>query len=172
MEALSRTVGRALTLHPQPNQMEILRIAQELTAGVGWVLARPPSIHTDRGEVRVVADPKQLENPSDLQADFEARTGYRLVVETGAGSDRAETPKQEFAEIPLARIRLTRHQQALALDADKQQKAVEQLRQGGRVNKPIRIKRVTDGYILLDGLYRLRAAQILGWERITATVEE
>jgi len=30
---------------------------------------------------------------------------------------------------------------------------------------------VRDGYLLLDGLYRLQAAWELGWERIAAVVE-
>jgi len=33
------------------------------------------------------------------------------------------------------------------------------------------VRRVKDGYILTDGLYRLRAAEALGFERIPALVE-
>jgi ParB-like chromosome segregation protein Spo0J len=57
------------------------------------------------------------------------------------------------------------------LDAEKSRKAVERAQRAGQISPPVRIRRVRDGYVLADGLYRLRAAQALGWERIAAVVE-
>ncbi|MDE3090087.1 MAG: ParB N-terminal domain-containing protein, partial [Chloroflexota bacterium] len=181
IEELARTTGWSLTINPQPNQNAILQIAQELIARAGWVATRGPSIHTDRIEVRVVFA-AESEARVPIAAEFGTRTGYRLVIETGVAQTRGErsessaptpsAPREEIVEIPLTRIRLTQHHQALELDPAKQRKTLEQLQRLGRVNKPIRARRGATDYLLLDGLYRLRAAQALGWERITAAVEE
>lgn len=128
----------------------------------------------------VIAEASQVDD--SMTAEFASRTGYRLVVETGAvqthgarSGSIAPTPgatREEIVEIPVARIRLTRYQQTLQLDPNKQRKAIEQSQQLGRVNNPIRAWRSATDYILLDGLYRLHAAQHLGRERILAVVEE
>ena len=173
VEELARITGWSLAINPQPNQNAILQVAQELIARAGWVAMRGPSIHTDRLEVRVVfATEPEADTP--IVAEFEARTGYQLVIETGAIVDvpKPNETREETIEIPVARIRLTRHHQMLELDPDKQRQALEQLQRLGRVNKPIRVRRGATDYLLLDGLYRLHAAQALGWERITAVVEE
>jgi len=73
-------------------------------------------------------------------------------------------------EIPIDRIRLTKTQQALSLDPEKLEKAVQRARAMG-INPPVQVRRSRDGYILADGLYRLRAAERLGLERIPAMVE-
>ena len=173
MDELTQAVGWTLSINPQPNQNAILQVAEELIARASGVMTRRPSIHIDRGEVRVaIVDPSQVDD--SMRAEFESRTGYRFVVETSA-VQAAPVPtatREEIVEIPLALIRLTRHQQTLALDPDKQRKTAEQLQRLGRANKPIRVQRRVTDYLLLDGLYRLRAAQALGWERIAAVVEE
>ena len=52
----------------------------------------------------------------------------------------------------------------------KLEKAIERARLMG-ITPPIQVRRSKDDYILTDGLYRLRAAQALGLERIPAAVE-
>ncbi len=39
------------------------------------------------------------------------------------------------------------------------------------ITPPIQARRLRDGYLLTDGLYRLRAAEALGLEKIPALVE-
>ncbi len=39
------------------------------------------------------------------------------------------------------------------------------------ITPPIQVRRVRDGYLLTDGLYRLRAAEALGLERVPAVAE-
>jgi len=58
----------------------------------------------------------------------------------------------------------------LSLDPVKLEKAIERARRMG-ITPPIQVRRAADGYILLDGLFRLRAAEALGLERISAEVE-
>jgi ParB-like chromosome segregation protein Spo0J len=41
----------------------------------------------------------------------------------------------------------------------------------GAIRPPLSVRRVRDGYLLLDGLYRLRAAQVTGLARVAAVVE-
>jgi len=51
-------------------------------------------------------------------------------------------------------------------------KAVERAQRMGKISPPIQVRRLRDGYLLMDGLYRLQAARTLGWERIEAIVAE
>ena len=173
IERLSQTIGWKLTIHPQPNQNAILEIAQRCIARAGWTPAHSPSLHSDRGEVRVkLADAPGEDTHAQIADEFEEQTGYRLLVEPVAAAVKPIEHHEDFVFIRIARIRVTRHQESLAVDPQKQQKVVEQLQRLGHVNKPVRVKRVAEGYVLLDGLYRLRAAQALGWELIAASVEE
>ena len=74
-------------------------------------------------------------------------------------------------QIPVARIHLRAAQQSMVLKAEKLDKAIGRARRLGTIEPPILLRRTPDGYILLDGLYRLRAAQALDMERIPAIVE-
>jgi ParB-like chromosome segregation protein Spo0J len=65
---------------------------------------------------------------------------------------------------------LNNYHQSLSLDPAKLEKAIQRARMMG-INPPIQVRRVRDGYILVDGLYRLRAAEALGLERIPVVVE-
>jgi len=58
------------------------------------------------------------------------------------------------------------------LNQDKVLKVVERARRMGKISPPIQVRRLRDGYVLMDGLYRLQAARTLGWERIEAMVAE
>ena len=51
-------------------------------------------------------------------------------------------------------------------------RAIQRLRRDGAVRPPVVVRRVRDGYLLLDGLYRLRAAQAVGMEQIAARIDE
>ncbi len=169
---LARTTGRPLTLYKQPNQNAMVAVMLKLAAQAGWSIVKGPSIHMDRGEVRVAlaAEPDAAAR-DQVATEFLDQTGYRLAVEATAAPAAPAAPKEESVAIPIARIRITRYQSTLALDPDRLNKATEQLRRRGELDKPIRVRRTGDGYVLLDGLYRLRAAQSLGWERIAAVVE-
>ena len=82
----------------------------------------------------------------------------------------APSDNLDIVEIPVARIRLNRYQQGLTLDPLKIDKAVERARRMG-ITPPITVRRAREDYVLVDGLYRLRAAEALGMERIPAVVE-
>jgi ParB family chromosome partitioning protein len=125
-----------------------------------------------------VTDPSAADDP-DRVAVAEAlqdRTGYRLVVEAAA-PDVVPAVRSPGAapgnviEIPIARIQLSERQRAQPLDPEKTRRAVERARwNGGRI-EPILVRRVGDGYRLIDGLRRLQVAQELGRETIPALVE-
>jgi ParB-like chromosome segregation protein Spo0J len=73
--------------------------------------------------------------------------------------------------IPLARVRLRRFHRELPVDPAKVEKAVERAQRLGQISPPIQVRRIEDGYLLIDGLYRLRAAEKLGLDEIPAIVE-
>ena len=74
-------------------------------------------------------------------------------------------------DIAVAQVRISAPQAAQALNPAKLDNAIQRARRDGRIAPPISVRRLRDGYLLLDGLYRLRAAQALGLERVAAVVE-
>lgn len=176
IDALSAQTGYPLRINPQPNQGAILEAARALLAGKNIPIAKGPSIYSERAEVALTPgaalDDDMLE---ETAAEFGELTGYRLVVNTppaaaprGAGSSAAE---EAAVLIPLERVHLRRFQREMALDPAKIEKAVERARRLGKISPPIQVRRVEDGYLLLDGLYRLRAAEALGLKQVPAVVE-
>ncbi|MEW5870345.1 MAG: MBL fold metallo-hydrolase [Chloroflexota bacterium] len=187
IQALSRQLGWKLSINPQPNQGAILEAARALLLAAGWNIQKGPSLYPERGEV-AVGLPQPPEEPAlhRLQEAVYTQTGYQLVVNApppanapvGAHGMRPDgirpgttPPTEHIVEISLALVRLSRRQQSLSLDPVKLSKAVERARRMGRITPPIRVRRLPDSYLLLDGLYRLRAASQLGLERIPAVVE-
>ena len=113
------------------------------------------------------------EQQTGLVEAFEKQTGFQLKLaapQPALQNPKASGANPEIIEIPTNRIRLNSYQQSLSLDPLKLEKAVERARLLG-INPPIQVRRTRDGYILSDGLYRLRAAETLGLERIPALVE-
>ncbi len=78
---LSQQTGYALSIHPHPNQQKILQYADKLVREAGWTLRKSAGIHTDSGEVAIaLLDEADEETLSQLDAQLQAETGYRLVV--------------------------------------------------------------------------------------------
>jgi Cft2 family RNA processing exonuclease len=179
IQTLSARIGWPLEISVAPNQGEILEVTRVLLAQAGWKVMKGPGLRVAEGEVVVtVTDPSAADDP-DRVAVAEAlqdRTGYRLVVEAAA-PDVVPAVRSPGAapgnviEIPIARIQLSERQRAQPLDPEKTRRAVERARwNGGRI-EPILVRRVGDGYRLIDGLRRLQVAQELGRETIPALVE-
>ena len=81
IRALSEETGYAISIHPHPNQQQILQIAAQLIREAGWRVTKGPGIHVARAEVSV-----KLANEPD-SATFEQvrnrlanQTGYSLVM--------------------------------------------------------------------------------------------
>ncbi len=177
IEALSQETGWKLSIHPQANQGAISEKALGLLNRAGLAIQKGPSLRLDRSEVVVTlpADPGE-ETRQVLEEEFERETGYRLALSWPApaapapAGKPAPKPAGDYAEIPVDRIRLRPFHQSLDLSPDKLDKAVERARRMGIV-PPIQVRRAGDGYVLVDGLYRLRAAQALGLATIPAEIE-
>ena len=179
IEALAERVGWKLGINPQANQGAIVEAVRTLAAEAGWTVQKGPSLYPERAEVVLaLANSVEEQALNELGQAVLEHTGYRLVVNQAqqprpvAGKATGKSgPAEDAVEIPVGRVRLTRYSQSLALDPVKLAKTVERARWSGQVAPPIRVRRLSDGYLLLDGLYRLRAAQELGQERILAVVE-
>ena len=74
-------------------------------------------------------------------------------------------------EIPLARIRENPRQPRLRMDDDALAGLAESIRQHG-VIQPILVTETIDGYMLVAGERRVRAARIAGLERVPAIVRQ
>jgi uncharacterized protein len=78
---LAEETGYALTIHPHPNQQQILQAASALARGAGWAVRKGPGIHIDRGEISMtLAEIPDSAAVEQLSAALEEQTGYTLVV--------------------------------------------------------------------------------------------
>jgi Cft2 family RNA processing exonuclease/nucleotide-binding universal stress UspA family protein len=174
-EALSQQTGYPLRVSPQPNQGAILEAARALLARRNLAVVKGPGIYPERVEVVVtVGEPPEEEIQEEAGAEFMDLTGYRLVLNSPPSvQQRSAAPPAEenVVMIPVERVQLRRFQRELALDPAKIEKAAERARRLGKISPPLQVRRVEDGYLLLDGLYRLRAAESLGLKQVPAIVE-
>jgi hypothetical protein len=145
-----------------------------LLAKADLAVTKGPGIYPDRAEVSLVlADSISEEARAEITRAFEDQTGYHLVLQAPVVKTVNASPLPPgtgIIEIPLNRIQLSGYYQSLNLDPEKLEKAIERARQMG-ITPPIQVRRARDGYILSDGLYRLRAAEALGLERIPVVIE-
>jgi len=172
IDVLSKQTGWPLCINPQPNQITILEIARTLLAKNGLVIKKGPSIYCEKSEVNVVlVDAPEAGILAEIMEAFQFQTGFYLNI-TGATISKSteNAPRNDTIQVPTNRIRLTGYQQSMDIDPAKLEKAIERARRMG-VAPPIEVRRITDGYILTDGFYRLRAAEALGFERIPAVVK-
>ncbi|HNT54505.1 MAG TPA: MBL fold metallo-hydrolase [Anaerolineaceae bacterium] len=176
IDDLALQVGWPLTINPQPNQGSILETARALMAAASWQVVKGPGIYPDRAEVTVsVGSILTDEEIAECATDFEDQTGYHLVVQAPRAPASGLTnpnpsPDIQVIEIPLERIRLKPAHAALELDPAKLDKAIDRARRMG-IAPPIQVRRTRTDYVLVDGLYRLRAAQALKLTKIPAIVE-
>jgi Cft2 family RNA processing exonuclease len=173
LNVLASQIGWQLAVNPQPNQGAILEVARALLANAGFSIAKGPSIFLEKTEVSVVlAGSLEAEKMVGVTESFISETGFRLVVtyQTPKVENHPNSKPANSVEIQINRIRLPRSMQALSLDPAKLEKAIDRARRMG-ITPPIQVRRATDGYILTDGLFRLRAAEALGLERVPAIIE-
>jgi Cft2 family RNA processing exonuclease len=176
MDRLSQQIGWPLRINPQPNQTVILDTARQLLQRQGWRLLKGPSIFLDRDEVGVTVGDAIVEDVAEaLQREFEEATGFHLRIvapSTVAPQPAPAIHSASSIEIAVTQIHLTTAQQGIALNPAKLDNAIQRARREGQIHSPVLVRRRRDGYLLLDGLYRLRAAQALGYRRIPAIVED
>jgi hypothetical protein len=177
IDHLASRVGWALSINPQPNQGAILDVVRALLGRAGLTLLKGPSVFPDKAEITATLAGAFTETQqAELVAECVAQTGFRLALSSSpvvsALPERASDPQPAaVVMIPLARIRLRRFQREMILDPLKIEKAVDRVRRIGQISPPVQVRRVEDGYLLVDGLYRLRVAEKLGLEQIPAVVE-
>lgn len=182
IDGLAQQIGWPLAINPQPNQGAILDTARRLLQERAWRVAKGPSIFLERGEVGVTLTvAPAADELAALQAAFVAATGHHLLI-TPTNPPVTPSPispasifpapaAQPVVEIAVAQIRVRASQQGVALNPAKLDNAIARVRRDHGVRPPIMVRRVRDGYLLVDGLYRLRAAQVVGLERVAAMVE-
>lgn len=79
--ALAEQTGYPMTIHPNPNQQQILQVANKLIRDAGWQTRKGPGIHTDRAAVSVsLIQPPDDETVQAVNDAFESETGYTLEV--------------------------------------------------------------------------------------------
>lgn len=82
IEQLAQETGYPVKIHPQPNQHEILQVANRLLREQGWQTARGPGIHVTRAEVNVtLTEPVAETEVEKLRESLLRETGFNLVAE-------------------------------------------------------------------------------------------
>ena len=96
-----------------------------------------------------------------------------LIPETATAllvpPDGRET--QQIARLPLEKIRANPYQPRATFDQEKLQELIESVRERGII-QPVIVRPSRDGYELVAGERRLRAAKALGWTDIPAIVRQ
>lgn len=78
---LADQTGYVISIHPHPNQQQILQIAGQLIREAGWRVLKGPGIHVDRAQVSVkLADAPDAAAVEAVRRRLEDQTGYTLVV--------------------------------------------------------------------------------------------
>jgi hypothetical protein len=180
IEELEKQVKWPLRINPQSNQGAVVEALQALFSRERMRILKGPGIYLERFEVTVTAaNLPEEDRQGEIILEFLERTGFKLALSagdrgaTGAEKEPAANPDagRPVDMIAVALIRLRRFQRDLVLDPAKVEKAAERARRLGQISPPIRVSRLEDGYLLADGLYRLRAAELLGMEKIPAIIE-
>jgi Cft2 family RNA processing exonuclease len=79
MDVLAEETGYELTIHPNPNQQQILLVASNFARDAGVTVAKGPSIYVNKGEVAMTVMPPLAKEQQDaLSKRFEEKTGYKL----------------------------------------------------------------------------------------------
>ncbi len=184
LDELEAETGYPLHINPQPNQGAILSTLRVLLQRQGWTIAKGPSVYLERSEVAVtVAGAVEAASLAVLEATFVQETGFALALTWAAPAgmlpsdlpaptnDPSPAPAvQPAVQIAIEQVRVPNHLLSRPLDPQKLEKVVERARRSGEIVPPIGVRRLRDGYLLQDGLYRLRAAQALGMSRIGAII--
>lgn len=78
---LSAQTGYPISVHPHPNQQQILQVASQVAREAGWSVRKGPGIHVDRAEVALkIAGTPDADTLAQAQAKFAEQTGYTLAV--------------------------------------------------------------------------------------------
>ena len=82
---LAEQTGYQLSIHPHPNQQEILKTATQLAREAGWQVRKGPGIHVDRGAVSLTLGGERDEAAETRVAEaLKQQTGYTLEVKYDA----------------------------------------------------------------------------------------
>ena len=170
---LQARIGWKLTINPQPNQGAILEAARLLLEREKLAVLKRPSIFPENQDVCVtLAAPLTPEAQARLVDTFAQQTGFRLrIIAPRPIAPTPVKPADNVLQLAPGLIHLTATQHAVILNPDKLNKTIERIRRQG-IQQPLQVRRTRYGYALVDGLYRLRAAQSLGMTRVPAEILE
>ena len=172
---LEQRCGWQLVINPQANQDAILEIARRLLTHEGATMLKGPSIHPRHNDVRVtLAAALDDENRQRLLSTFERETGFHLWLQMPRPEPRPAPevrPAANVLQLAPGLIHLNAIQQGVILNPEKLNRIIERIRRQG-VQPPLQVRRTRFGYALVDGLYRLRAAQSLGLTRVPVEIVE
>lgn len=124
------------------------------------------------------ADPASADPPPPLPSERgegqgAGKLGLAEVAEAGAAVEEgpAEVPGASLREIPLDSIRPNARQPRQAFEEEAQDELVVSIREFGLL-QPVVVRKVDDGYELVMGERRWRAARVAGLDTIPAIVRE
>ena len=109
-----------------------------------------------------------MEKPRRLGRGLEALIPGAALTQTAVASS---APTSDFLRLPLGAIRPNPYQPRREFDESELSDLQASLKSSGLL-QPITVRRATDGYELISGERRLRAAARLGWSEIPAIIRD
>ena len=88
LQQISSAIGYPLAIKPEPNQIALIALVRQLIPS-SWQIAKPPGVFKTDRTVRVKClTPPAASVPDwqEIHNQFATMTGYRLCIESGAGS--------------------------------------------------------------------------------------
>jgi Cft2 family RNA processing exonuclease len=81
INTLAQETGYPISIHPNPNQQQILQVASQLMREAGWQIRKGPGIHVDRAEISItLGSPVSEADIERVNRNLIEETGYSLVV--------------------------------------------------------------------------------------------
>jgi hypothetical protein len=81
INTLAQETGYPISIHPNPNQQQILQVASQLMREAGWQIRKGPGIHVDRAEISItLGSPVSEADIERVNRNLIEETGYSLIV--------------------------------------------------------------------------------------------
>lgn len=92
-----------------------------------------------------------------------------IAIESASSADAPQSVGEQIAQIRVSQIKANKYQPRLDFNQEKLNELISSIKEKG-VIQPILVRKTADGFELIAGERRLRAAQTIGMEKIPAII--
>ncbi|MBU0606209.1 MAG: ParB/RepB/Spo0J family partition protein [Candidatus Omnitrophica bacterium] len=92
-----------------------------------------------------------------------------IAIESASSADAPQSVGEQIAQIRVSQIKANKYQPRLDFNQEKLNELISSIKEKGII-QPILVRKTADGFELIAGERRLRAAQTIGMEKIPAII--